>query len=348
LRQAYLFLAGRAGSSTTRRMKSNLLKTWDYFYNSGGWDDYPPQVEVHARHLEATATPVVTTAHVIRAAKILRQAARALGLDDDARDYQSDIDLFVDALNRYAWDESSGVFSYVVHDQAGRPAGILRHSTGQNLNLGLDGVSPFFAGVCNPAQERALYHLIESEDHLWTPIGLTAVDQSAAYYRPDGYWNGAVWFPYQWFIWKALLDLGYGDMAFRIAHTALEIWQAEVAASYNCFEEFIVASRRGAGWHHFSGLSTPVLAWFDAYHCPGTLTCGFDTWIEDLRIAEDRRSLQATLRHEPGMRPWLALAVLSPDRNYTVEWNGNKVDYQSRYPGMLEFSLTGSGTLAIA
>ena len=36
-----------------------------------------------------------------------------------------------------------------------------------------------------------------------------------AYYRPDGYWNGAVWFPYQWFIWKALLDLGHGDLAFR-------------------------------------------------------------------------------------------------------------------------------------
>ena len=44
LRQYYRFLAGRLGSSTTRRMKSGLLKTWDYFYNSGGWDDYPPQI----------------------------------------------------------------------------------------------------------------------------------------------------------------------------------------------------------------------------------------------------------------------------------------------------------------
>ena len=33
-------------------MKSSLLKTWDYFYNSGGWDDYPPQVHVHRQGLK--------------------------------------------------------------------------------------------------------------------------------------------------------------------------------------------------------------------------------------------------------------------------------------------------------
>ncbi|HMN63194.1 MAG TPA: hypothetical protein PJ988_22700, partial [Anaerolinea sp.] len=62
LRQYYLFLAGRLGSSTTRALQSNLLKTWDYFYNSGGWDDYPPQVYTHANRLEAVVTPGVTTA----------------------------------------------------------------------------------------------------------------------------------------------------------------------------------------------------------------------------------------------------------------------------------------------
>ncbi|MBI5029885.1 MAG: hypothetical protein HZB51_05110 [Chloroflexi bacterium] len=347
LRQFYLFIAGRLGSSTTRRMKSNLLKTWDYFYNSGGWDDLPPQVETHKRHLESTVTPVVTTAHAIRVAKILQQAARELGLDNHGADYQSDIDVWHDALNRYAWDGLDKIFSYVIHDQTDNPDGILRNSEGHNLNRTLDGVTPFFAGICNSSQERALYHQIESAEHLWTPVGLTAVDQSAPYYRRDGYWNGAVWFPYQWFIWKALLDLGYGDMAFRIAHTALEIWQDEVAASYHCFEHFIVESRRGAGWHQFGGLSTPVLLWFNAYHTPGTLTCGFDTWIQDLQVSDDKSSLQATLIHDSNPRPWLAVAVLSPAQKYSVEWNGDPIDYQTRYPGTLEIALTGSGKLTI-
>ncbi len=347
LRQFYLFLAGRLGSSTTRALKSNLLKTWDYFYNSAGWDDYPAQVYVHANQLEASVTPVVTTAHVIRSAKILQQAARALGRTDDVKDYQADIDLFVKALNDYAWDEDAGVFSYVVHDEAGHPIDILRHASGQNLNLGFDGVSPFFAGMCDRAQESRLYARLESADHLWTPVGLTAVDQSAPYYRPDGYWNGMVWFAYQWFFWKASLDLGYGDMAFRIARTALDTWRDEVAATYNCFEHFVVASRRGAGWHHFGGLSAPVLAWFHAYHQPGTLTCGFDTWIEALQISEDKCSLHATLQHDLSARPWLAIAVLPPDQEYSIDWNGQSITPHVRYPGTLEIALVGSGTLTI-
>ncbi|MEI8192038.1 MAG: hypothetical protein WCI75_20185, partial [candidate division NC10 bacterium] len=147
LRQMYLFLAGRLGSSTTGRMKSGLLKTWDYFYNSAGWDDYPPQVAVHRGGLEATVTPVINTSHAIRSGRILQMAARALGLPDDITDYETDIAAWTDALNRCSWDAEAGYFSYVTHDDAGRPVGILRHESGANYDMGLDGASPLFAGV---------------------------------------------------------------------------------------------------------------------------------------------------------------------------------------------------------
>ncbi|MCB0016111.1 MAG: hypothetical protein KDE34_29545, partial [Anaerolineales bacterium] len=102
LQQYHRFMAGRLGSSTTRSLNSNLLKTWDYFYNSGGWDDYPPQVYVHQNRLEDRVTPVVTTAHVIRTAKLMRMAALALGLD--TAEFDEDIALLGEALHRYAWD----------------------------------------------------------------------------------------------------------------------------------------------------------------------------------------------------------------------------------------------------
>lgn len=347
LRQFYRFLAGRLGSSTTRSLPSNLLKTWDYFYNSAGWDDYPPQVYVHANQMESRTTPVVTTAHVIRTAKILQQAARALDLPEDAQDYQVDIKIFTEALQQHAWDEAAGVFSYVIHDETGRPVEKLRHSSGENFNLGLDGISPFFAGVCSSDQAQRILARITDPEHMWSPVGIVSVDQSASYYREDGYWNGAVWFPYQWFIWKALLDLGYADVAFKIAHTALDLWKSEVEDTYHCFEHFIVASRRGTGWHQFGGLSTPILAWFNAYHHPGTLTCGFDTWIERLEIPVDNGSLRAVLQHPSGDRPWLAIAVLNPDRDYTVVWNGQRIQPFLRFPGVIEISLTGSGILDI-
>ncbi|MBN1887297.1 MAG: hypothetical protein JW850_04885 [Thermoflexales bacterium] len=344
LRQYYRFFAGRSGSSTTRRMKSNLLKTWDYFYNSGGWDDYPPQVHVHRNALEATTTPVISTSYGIRIAKILQMAARALGLPDDVAEFQTDIDTWHNALDQYAWDGEAGYFSYVCHGPEGEALEILRHASGQNYNMGFDGASPLVAGICDTEQERLLLERLSSPERMWTPIGLCTVDKTAAYYRVDGYWNGAVWFPHQWFCWRALLDMGLRynarDFAAQIAATALETWKAEVDASYHCFEHFIVQSGRGAGWHQFSGLCTPVLLWYGAYHRPGHLTAGFDTWIRSQQFNGHNRQLSATLEHHgQAGGDFTVIAAMDPGATYHVTWNGQPVNYYERYPGVLEITL---------
>ncbi|MCB0029351.1 MAG: hypothetical protein KDE28_15655, partial [Anaerolineales bacterium] len=338
LQQYHRFMAGRLGSSTTRTLKSNLLKTWDYFYNSGGWDDYPPQLYVHRNQLEERVTPVVTTAHVIRTAKFMRMAALALGLDTG--EYDEDIDLLSEALQRYAWDEPAGYFSYVRHDEQGNPVAILRHESGQNFNRGLDGVSPLVAGICTPAQEQRLVGQLMSARALWTEYGVTAVDQSAAYYNPDGYWNGAVWMAHQWIMWRALLDLGQADHAHQIAQTALEVWRREVDSSYNCAEHFLVQNGRGAGWHHFGGLSTPVLSWYGAYHRSGRLSVGLDTWVEAVALAADHRAITVRLKHfGPPHHAPLVIASMAAGPIYTVTWNGAPAPCQERYPGTLEIQL---------
>ncbi len=49
---------------------------------------------------------------------------------------------------------------------------------------------PLLAGICTPEQEeRSLNHL-QSSHGFCSRIGLSAVDQSAPYYRHDGFWNG--------------------------------------------------------------------------------------------------------------------------------------------------------------
>jgi hypothetical protein len=348
LRQYYNFFAGRLGSSTTRAMRSGLLKTWDYFYNSGGWDDYPPQVYVRQQGLQATTTPVISTAHGIRIARILQMAARALGEPGDAAAYQADIEAWVDALNRWSWDAQAGYYSYVCHSADGEPREILRHPSGQNYNLGLDGASPFFAGACDREQERLILERLTSPERLWTPIGLCTVDKTADYYRVDGYWNGAVWFPQQWFFWKALLDMGQAGFAARIARTALDIWKGEVDASYHCLEHFIVQSGRGAGWHQFGGLSTPVLLWYGAYFRPGRLTTGFDAWVHSQRFSAGNRALEAQLtvygdsEHTPTVIAAMAPAAHTRGAAYQAIWNGQPAVYNERYPGVLEIRLDGS------
>ena len=61
---------------------------------------------------------------------------------------------------------------------------------------------------------------LASEEHFVERLRPSIVDRSAPYYRRDGYWNGAVWMPYQWMFFKAALDAGKTGFAFRIADTA--------------------------------------------------------------------------------------------------------------------------------
>jgi hypothetical protein len=120
----------------------------------------------------------------------------------------------------------------------------------------------------------------------------------------------------------------------------LDVWKNELEASYNCFEHFIVQSGRGAGWHHFSGLSTPVLSWYGAYHRPGRLTAGLDTWILRQEFSQGSRCLVAQLENPfAGMRPFSVLAAMEPGSQYQVTWNGSPAGFNERYPGLLEITL---------
>ena len=85
--------------------------------------------------------------------------------------------------------------------------------------------------------------------------------------------------PHQWILSKALLDRGETDLALKIWKLALKVWSREVSRTYLCFEHFMTSNGRGAGFHQFSGLSTPVLMFFETLYTPGTVTTGFDTAV---------------------------------------------------------------------
>ncbi|HEY5793140.1 MAG TPA: hypothetical protein VIS74_07565, partial [Chthoniobacterales bacterium] len=123
IRQYYRFFAGHAAGSTLRNLKSGLLRSWDYFYNSGGWDDYPPQKHVHAHRLTDRVTTASVTAHAIRCARSLALLAGLLEKPGDAAEYRRDIETFSAALQTLAWDPAAGYFSYVTHDAQGAAEG---------------------------------------------------------------------------------------------------------------------------------------------------------------------------------------------------------------------------------
>ena len=347
LKQNYDFLAGHVATSPCDKYATHLLQTWDCFYNSGGWDDYPPQWQMF-KDRDYRNAPVVTTSHVIRFAKTLRVAARLLGTDDDAS-LTADIERFSDALQRYSWTEEDGVFSYVTHDAEGKAAGIYRDpESGANFNFGFDGVSPVIAGICDEKQRELLWARLSSPEHLWTPYGLTAVDQAAPYHRLDGYWNGAIWMPHQWFFWKAALDNGQAEFARRIAKTGLNVWKHETDQSYCTFEHFSAINGRGCGCHHFGGLSTPVLSWYAAYYTPGRLTTGMDCWVLSQQHGLDG-SFEAGLQLEGGTPVSTVLYVPPKAGEYEVTYDGAIPAFRN-VDGVLEIDLPAQsvGMLRIA
>lgn len=339
LKQYYLFYSGNYESSTTRVLKSNLLKTWDYFYNSGGWDDYPPQVYVHQNRLESKVAPVINTAHCIRIAKILRMAAHELGFTEDIDFYGREIEVLTNAIQRHAWDEESGYYGYVCHNDDGEPSGILKYKDEVNFNMGLDGAYPLVAGICDSLQTGLLLERLFDASEIWCPIGLSTVSQKAPYYLEEGYWNGAVWMPHQWFFWKTMLDLGRLDLARQIARTGLEVWEREVRESYNCYEHFVIKTGRGAGWHHFGGLSNPVLNWFSAYHRPGTITGGFDVWMQSKEFNPEFSSLTAVIKYYGNNRIFGIVVTMDPRHEYKVVWNGTEQTTKTVENGVVELEL---------
>ena len=87
------------------------------------------------------------------------------------------------------------------------------------------------------------------------------VDQSVPYYRSDGYWNGTVWMPHQFFMWKALLGLGKPSLTFNIANTALNLYERETTETYYTTSIFLL--NRAVVWTGTSSRVCPILC------CPG-------------------------------------------------------------------------------
>ena len=339
VKQMYLYLAGHAqGSKTRKHCTLPLICTWDYFYNSGGWDDYPPQWSRMKQNPVPNVIPMISSSIIIRAAKMLKSLGTILR--EDTSIFDRDIQDISSAIQT-AWDPESGYFGYIETDQDGFPQGVYRFSDGSNYNMGLDGVSPLLTGEVSEEQRKILWEKVCSSQHLWTKYGISAVDQSASYFSLDGYWNGSVWMPHQWFLWKAALNDGLGKFAIRIAMTALNLWERETKDTYCCFEQFSISTGSGSGWHHFSGLSSPILCWYNACFKKGMLCGGYDVLITDRKT----RKFQLEISGINGEETSLTYCGIPKE----ITYNGKKIKFHRASSRVIYFNLpkSSSGELVI-
>lgn len=307
------------------QLASGLLKTWHMFYSSGGWDDYPPQHALREWHGKGpcshkNTTPVITTSNTVLISKIMKEIAMLFGEDTDIPYYEMTAEKYAARIPQL-WDDEVGYFSYMIHGEDGQPKEFFRDKDGTNYNMGMDGITPYIADICTPEQEEKI--LCNIKNGLMTDIGVGVVDKRAPYYSSYGYWNGSVWMPHQWILWKALIDRGETDLAFEIASKALNIWKNEVDASYCCFENFMCHNGRGSGYHHFSGLSCPVSLFFESYYTPGTITPGWASMIRNTVWNQDKTNVAITAAAQK--QGTFMLICMNGERNYTFNVNGRQI-----------------------
>jgi hypothetical protein len=204
----------------------------------------------------------------------LREIASFYGFNDEFSEY---IDKTSNSIEKYLWNEETGYYSYLVHDDNGNAKEFLKYSDGSDYNLGFDGVYPVVAGVSS--EDRRKRVIDNAKTGLITKYGLSVVDTRASYFSKTGYWNGSVWVPHGWILWNSLLDQGEVELADTLSKAYLDKWAEEVEESYSFFEHFMLLNGRGAGYHNFSGLSSPMLDFYSAYFKDGNLSCGFETLI---------------------------------------------------------------------
>ena len=97
------------------------------------------------------------------------------------------------------------------------------------------------------------------------------------------------------------------------------------------------ASGRGSGFHQFSGLSTPVLMFFESYYKPGTVTLGFQSIIRSEIWNEDKTSL--TLKYASSGKSPILLVCLSEKEKYAFFADGKALEYRQLTNGAYEVKI---------
>ena len=99
-----------------------------------------------------------------------------------------------------------------------------------------------------------------------------------------------------------------------------------------------IETERGGWFHQFGGLSAPIVIWYHAYYRPGTVTAGFETWIEDSSFNEEHT--KARIRYRVNVKKKnRIIAVMDSAREYEVSVNGKTVQWQEHIRGALEIFL---------
>ncbi len=271
------------------------------FYANGGifaWD-YRRTLPVNPRHERLSMVCVGLTALAVRQLKILRIFASLLGYEDDLSDKIAAVEK---TLNDRYWSDAHHCYL----DRIVREDHLLEIPW-------IYGCLPLFSAS---VPEERLTPLLEKLDRYRTPSGFMIIEPDSPYFRNEGYPNGSIWPPLQYFFWKTMIGLGRMEEARNIAESYLELFDRNHRETLCCWEQFRADTGRGAGNPRFSGFQTSILGMHRAHRVFGAVQSGYDILFESVRLNADGAALRLRSPFFTG-RTGVSI-VLKPDTAYNV------------------------------
>lgn len=193
---------------------------------------------------------------LVSEAKSLSNMAKELGYEDESNKFLNDAVNRTNLINKTFWDDETGFYYHV--DK-------INHTfTFKNKNdLKRKEIIAFlalWAGVADKDKAEKLMEHLKNPDEFWRPFGIPTLSADDSYYNPIGYWNGPIWVPWQYLIFRGLLDYGYRQEANQLVDKVLDNIAYQLKTNH-WFWEFYSADDYQAGWNK-TYIWTGILARF--------------------------------------------------------------------------------------
>jgi hypothetical protein len=157
-------------------------------------------------------------AMLVREARALATMAEALGKSDAAVAWNQRAERRAQAVRDTFWNAEDEFFYHV--DRADGDFSV--RSTGDLRHREIIGFLPLWAEIASEAQAQALARSLANSDAFARPNGVPSLAATDIEYNPRGRWNGSAWLPWQYLVFRGLLNYGYDEQAKRIAERATD------------------------------------------------------------------------------------------------------------------------------
>jgi hypothetical protein len=181
---------------------------------------------------------------LVKEAKSLSEMAKILGLEHESYQWIADAERRSKLINEFMWYEATGFYFHITkntHSFSFKDENDLKRKE-------MIAFLALWAGIADSLQAEKLLEHFRNPNEFYRRFGMPSLSADDSYYNPIGYWNGPVWIPWQYLIFRGLLDYGYYFDAADLTKRILDNIVFQLKDNH-WFWEFFSADDYHAGWN---------------------------------------------------------------------------------------------------